>query len=244
MKGFFAALGFLTIIPVGVCVGGGDSLQKSFRWFPVVGLAIGVGLAVAHYGLTMVLPPAPVAALIAVFMSAVSGGLHIDGLADTADGLLSGAPRERVVEIMKDSRSGAMAVFAVASVLIIKTAALFSLKEDYAVAAILLTPLAGRIAIYNAMVSVPYVSSSSGLGHAFGVGGLRDKVASVAILLAAGFIGAGIAGILWAVSLYAVWGIFSSWLVKRIGGMTGDNYGALCEITETASLISLLVFCK
>jgi adenosylcobinamide-GDP ribazoletransferase len=244
MKGFLAALGFLTIIPAGVDVSGGKSLQKSFRWFPAVGLAIGVGLALAHYGLTVALPPALVAALIAVLMSAVSGGLHIDGLADTADGLLSGAPRERVIEIMKDSRSGAMAVFAVASVLIVKTAALFSLKADYAVAAILLAPLAGRIAIYNAMVSVPYVSSAGGLGHAFGVGGLRDKIAAVTILLVAGFVGAGIAGILWAVSLYAVWAIFCAWLVKRIGGMTGDNYGALCEITETASLLLFLVFCK
>jgi adenosylcobinamide-GDP ribazoletransferase len=244
MKGFFAALGFLTIIPAGVGVGGGESLQKSFRWFPAVGLLIGCGLALAHYGLTMALPPAPVAALIAVLMSAVSGGLHIDGLADTADGLLSGASRERVIEIMKDSRSGAMAVFAVASVLIIKSAAIFSLKADWAVAAILLSPLAGRVAIYNAMVSVPYVAGAGGLGHAFGTGGLWDKIASATILLASGFIGAGIAGIWWAVSLYAVWAIFSAWLVKRIGGMTGDNYGALCEITETASLLCFLVFCK
>jgi adenosylcobinamide-GDP ribazoletransferase len=242
MKGFFAALGFLTIIPAGI--GGGDSLQKSFRWFPAVGLAIGVGLALAYYGLALALPPAAVAAIIAVLMSAVSGGLHIDGLADTADGLLSGAPRERVIEIMKDSRSGAMAVFAVASVLIIKTSALFSLKSDWATAAILLTPLAGRTAIYNAMVSVPYVSSSGGLGHAFGGGGMWDKVAAVTILFAAGFVGAGIAGIWWAVSLYAVWAIFSAWLVRRIGGMTGDNYGALCEITETASLLFFLAFCK
>lgn len=244
MKGFLAAMGFLTIIPAGVGVGGGDSLQKSFRWFPAVGLAIGVGLALAHYGLNLALPPAPVAALIAVLMSAVSGGLHIDGLADTADGLLSGAPRERVIEIMKDSRSGAMAVFAVASVLIIKTAAIFSLRGDCAAAAILLSPLAGRTAIYNAMVSVPYVSGSGGLGHAFGTGGLWDKVAAVTILFAAGFIGAGISGIWWAISLYALWAIFSAWLVRRIGGMTGDNYGALCEITETASLLFFLAFSK
>lgn len=244
MKGFFAAMGFLTIIPVGAGMGGGGSLQNGFRWFPAVGLAIGVGLALAHYGLTLALPPAPVAALIAVLMSAVSGGLHIDGLADTADGLLSGAPRERVIEIMKDSRSGAMAVFAVSSALIIKTTAIFSLTADWAVVAILLTPVAGRVAIYNAMVSVPYVSGSGGLGHAFGSGGWRDKVASATILLAVGFVGAGMSGILWAVSLYALWGIFSAWLVKRIGGMTGDNYGALCEITETVSLLFFAGVCR
>lgn len=244
MKGFFAALGFLTIIPAGVGVGDGDNLQKSFRWFPAVGLLIGVGLALAHYGLNLALPPAPVAALIAVLMSAVSGGLHIDGLADTADGLLSGAPRERMIEIMKDSRSGAMAVFAVTSVLIIKTTAISSLMADWAATAILLSPLAGRIAIYNAMVSVPYVSGSGGLGHVFGGGGLWDKVAAVTILLAVGFIGAGISGILWALSLYAVCAIFSGWLVRRIGGMTGDNYGALCEITETASLLFFAALSK
>jgi adenosylcobinamide-GDP ribazoletransferase len=244
MKGLFAAIGFLTIIPVGVGDGGGESLQKSFRWFPAVGLLIGGGLALAYYGLTMALPPTVVAAIIAVLMSAVSGGLHIDGLADTADGLLSGAPRERVIEIMKDSRSGAMAVFAVASVLIIKTAAIFSLKGDFAVVAILLAPLAGRTAMYSAMVCAPYVSGSGGLGHAFGGGAIWDKVAAVTILLAAGFIGAGVSGILWAVSLYALWAIFSAWLARRIGGMTGDNYGALCETTETASLIFFLAFCQ
>ncbi|MBF0291730.1 MAG: adenosylcobinamide-GDP ribazoletransferase [Nitrospinae bacterium] len=244
MKGFFAALGFLTIIPAGVNAGDSESLRKSFRWFPAVGLLIGVGLASAYYALNLALPPAPVAALIVVLMSAVSGGLHIDGLADTADGLLSGAPRERVIEIMKDSRSGAMAIFAVASVLIVKTTAITSLTAEWATTAILLAPLAGRIAIYNAMLCVPYVSGSGGLGHAFGAGGRRDKVASATILLAAGFIGAGISGILWAVSLYALWAIFSAWLVKRIGGMTGDNYGALCEITETASLLFFAGVCR
>jgi hypothetical protein len=114
---FFAALRFLTVLPVPGCwCGGEEALKRSVPFFAVVGLCIGGLAAGMDAAFIRILPPLPVAVLVVIFLMAASGGLHVDGLADTADGFFSSRSRERMLEIMQDSRTGPMGTAAVACV--------------------------------------------------------------------------------------------------------------------------------
>ncbi|MBI4667153.1 MAG: adenosylcobinamide-GDP ribazoletransferase [Nitrospinae bacterium] len=239
MKAFFESLEFLTVIPIPSSLRGGEGgLGRLAPWFPLTGLFIGLMAVALNYGATSFLPLLPSVAITVLFLSWISGGLHMDGLSDTADGFLSGAGRERIVEIMKDSRAGAMGVFAVASVVLLKTCALASVAPAHGAVAVLLTPVAGRCAMLYAVATQPYVSGPGGLGHALNAGyGKSRALWAVAALAVAGLAGVGLWGLSWAVTVLVVVLLFARWCAKKIGGMTGDNYGALCEISETVSLL-------
>ncbi|MBI5815033.1 MAG: adenosylcobinamide-GDP ribazoletransferase [Nitrospinae bacterium] len=241
MKRFMAALAFLTALPVPESLRGETKYMAGCAiHFPAVGLLIGVLLIGINYGAIHLFAPLPAAVITAIAMSWVSGGLHMDGLADTADGFLSGAARERIFEIMKDSRTGAMGVFAVASVVALKSASIASLKPDVTCAALILTPFAGRIAMLAAISIYPYVSGANGLGNVFAPGvNTRGSVLWWAIMAAAGAVMAGITGIAWVIGVTFTFFAFGAYCRRKIGGMTGDTYGALCEMTETVSLLLL-----
>src|SRR5208283_4809952 len=121
MRRFLAAMRFLTVIPFPGNWGADESsLAGSTVFFPVVGLLIGLGAAAVAACAARWLPAGPAAGLVIVALLAVSGGLHMDGLSDSADGLLSARPRERALEIMRDSHVGAMGVIAIVCVLLLK----------------------------------------------------------------------------------------------------------------------------
>ena len=132
------AVTFLTGIPLRV---EGDvspaDLWRSMGWYPLVGLALGTAAWGVYAGLLELLPSLVVAVLVVLLLEAVTRGLHMDGLMDTADGLLSGAPRERALEIMKDSNVGAMGVVAALLILMLKVAALGALARADAAAPLL-----------------------------------------------------------------------------------------------------------
>jgi adenosylcobinamide-GDP ribazoletransferase len=204
MKAFMAAIQFLTLFPVS-CNCARRDLGRSTFFFPLVGLLLGGVMVLVNRALSAVFPPAPVIVLIVIAMLAVSGGLHMDGLADTADGFFSARPRERILEIMKDSRTGAMGVMAIVSVFCLKIAALLSVPTGLRGSTLLLMPLAGRCALVIAMAALPYARSGDGLGRA----------------------GLGAAGCVVALTL-----VFSFWCRGKIGGFTGDTLGAACELAE------------
>ena len=133
------AVTFLTAVrlPAGGAVAEPDDLWASMAWYPLVGLGLGAagwaGYALLLYGLT----PLVAAALVVIALELATRLLHLDGLMDTADGFFSGAPRERALEIMKDSRVGAMGVFAAIAVVVVKVSALASLGRADAALALL-----------------------------------------------------------------------------------------------------------
>lgn len=241
MKALLAAIRFLTILPVPGAWGCAESdLARSVPWFPVVGLILGAVCAAAAWGMTLCMPPLLGAALLVLVMLAVSGCLHMDGAADTADAFLSARRRERMLEIMKDSHVGTMGVVAVAGVLLVKFAALSSLwaSRPAAVVAVAgLMPLAGRAALVLNMACLPYVRDT-GLAKVF-----YHKSHSVAaawavlVLLAAGYLLLDAAGAAMSAASAVVSLAFAAYVYRKIGGATGDTLGAACELAETAPAV-------
>ncbi len=145
MKPLLAAIRFLTIVPVpGVWGTAEQDLARSVPWFPAIGLLLGGAAAGLAWALSAA-PPMLAAAVLVVVLLSFSGCLHMDGLADTADGFLSSRPRERILEIMKDSHIGAMGVIAIVCLLLVKFAALAALPAGMLWPTVLLMPLAGRL---------------------------------------------------------------------------------------------------
>lgn len=242
MRSLLAALRFLTVFPIpGSCGSAEDDLARSVAWFPLVGLFLGALAAGLAMGLSLVAPPLVCAGTMVVVLVGFSGGLHLDGLSDTADGLLSSRPREQMLEIMKDSHVGAMGAMAIAGTLLVKFAAMASAPDGTLWLAALMMPLAGRCAIVVQLALLPYA-------RAGGLAGIfyrhRPKLAAVwaAVLFAA--VAWGVLGwrgvTAWAASLGAAV-VFSFYVDRKIGGATGDTLGAVCEIVEVVPALVLVL---
>ena len=234
MKSFFAAIRFLTIVPVPERWCGGEAeLRRSLVFFPVVGLLIGLLAAGAAWYGARLLPPAPLAVLLVILYLAVSGGLHMDGLADTADGFFSSRPRDRVLEIMHDSRSGPMAIIAIVCLLLLKVTALASFPAAPPAWVLILIPVAGRCEMVIQLSSLPYARSSGGLATAFCQPQRRWPATwAIGFLALAAWFLARQTGLAAAALTLGITTIFSIWCYRKIGGFTGDTLGASCEIAE------------
>ncbi len=235
MKGFLAAVSFLTILPVSRWRKASETdLASGVPWFPVIGLAIGISAALIYTALRFVLPVLPSAVLVTLFLIAASGGLHMDGLADTADGFFSARKRERILEIMRDSRIGTMGVLAVAGVLLLKIALLISTAPDLLWRVFLFMPLAGRTSLLVQMALLSYARGESGGGSAtaFSRPGAPAALGGAALLLLSGSLAAGWTGLLSGVASLLAAALFCIYVRKKIGGYTGDTLGAGCELVE------------
>lgn len=243
MKSLFAAFRFLTVIPLPGSLGGTEvDLERSVYLFPVVGIILGALLSALDAALAAILPVLPASAILVLVLAALTGGLHLDGLADTADGFMSSRPREQILEIMKDSRTGPMGVTAIASVLIMKILLLASVTGLFRPAMIVLMPVAGRSAMVMIMGVLPYVRPEGGLGRLF----MRHRspmrtLWGILFVLAAGWAAAGMLGI--AAGLASAAGAFlvGFYIHRKIRGLTGDTLGAACEIVETIPLLTAVV---
>jgi adenosylcobinamide-GDP ribazoletransferase len=237
MKPFFAALRFLTPVPVpGAWAGGERDLARGAYFFPIVGLLTGGVAAAACFGVDQVLPPLPAAALLVCLLIAASRGLHMDGLADTADGMFSSRPREQILTIMRDSRTGAMGVVAVVCVVVAKVALFAAIAPEGARWKIaLLMPLAGRCALVLNMALFRYAHEDGGLATVFSSGRAgRWLLGSVAlvVLVAAGWLVAGTEGLVAAAASAGAGVAVGLYCRRRIGGYTGDTLGATSELVE------------
>ena len=199
MKSLVAALRLLTIAPIpGVWGSAEEDLARSLPWFPIVGLGLGMAAAGLAWSMAWVAPPLVSAAVLVVVLAGFSGCLHLDGLADTADGLLSSRPRERQLEIMRDSHVGAMGVIAIVGVWLLKFAALASVMPRHLWATALLMSLAGRCAIVVQMAILPY-ARTTGLASVF-----YRRPRRLAAVWATGFLAAVAWGVLGPLGL-VVW---------------------------------------
>ncbi len=236
MKAFFAAVRFLTVLPVPQALAGGnEDLEQGAAYFPVVGLLIGILAWGAASLLSGFFPDMLTCAMVVMLLVLASGGLHMDGLADTMDGFLSSRPRDRVLEIMRDSRIGTMGVLAVVGIILLKLTALLSVPEPARRGVILLMPLAGRCSLLVSMAALSYVREEGGLGTVFNQdhGALiRGAILGAGLLLLTSTVVCGLMGLVTAgVSLAAALA-FCAYSHRKIGGYTGDTLGAGCEVVE------------
>ena len=241
MTPLLIALQFLTRLPIRLAgMPTPRQMGRSLLWFPLVGLLIGL-LLVAARGLLGDTPALLQAALLLTFWVALSGGLHLDGLADSADAWAGGfGDRERTLTIMRDPRSGPIAVVVLVLLLLLKFVALATLLDTGAAfSALLLAPLLGRGALLALFLVTPYVRPG-GLGQAMADNlprtiGWRVLIASALFCLLLG----GRAGLLAiAAALGAFW-LLRRLMCQRLGGTTGDTAGALLETLECVVLLVL-----
>jgi adenosylcobinamide-GDP ribazoletransferase len=194
---------------------------------------IGLAAAAIAWGACYIFPSFLASVVVVIVLLSASGGFHLDGLSDTADGFLSSRPRERILDIMKDSHIGAMGAIAIFCILILKIAALAALPPGQVWRAALLMPIVGRCAMVLALAALPYARPEGGLGTIFsqrrnpallGWAGLFLAAACVVVL--------GWAGLVTAVTALAATAVFCWYSFHRIGGATGDVFGATCELME------------
>lgn len=240
---FAAAWRFLTVVPLPFSRAGGDELdclRRSPPLFPLVGLALGCIAALVCLVLSFLFPHPVLAVLSVALLTALSGGLHLDGLADSADALSSPVhDREKALAIMKDSRIGTHGALALAVVLMLKFSCFLSIPPCWLPLILLVAPVCGRAAMLFPMVMLPY-ARERGLGGLFDI---KDKGkllfyaclwTGVSLAVLFGLRGGALGFVLWLV-LTLGWVLY---LRRRLGGATGDSYGAACELGETAACLT------
>lgn len=242
MLPFWIALQFLSSLPVRLAgMPGPAALGRSLLWYPAVGLLFGLILAWLQWLLGAVAPMLQAALLLGAWVL-LSGALHLDGLADSADAWLGGfGDRARTLEIMKDPRSGPLAVVTLIVVLLLKFSALLVLVERGQGALLVAVPVIGRTAVLGLFLSTPYVRPG-GLGQALADHLPRPAGRWVVGLTALALWGGFGDPLLWMLGMAAV--VFYSvrrMLLRRLGGTTGDTAGALLELVEVAALLAVAV---
>jgi adenosylcobinamide-GDP ribazoletransferase len=237
VKPLVAAFAFLTRLPVWRGPLLDVELGRSVSFFPLVGLVLGFALTGLTAALGGVMAPWLVGALLAALLAALTGGLHLDGLADVFDALGGGRrDRVRMLEIMRDSRIGAHGATALVLLLIAKVAALAQAAERRDLLALLAFPTVARWLAAVLIVLFPY-ARAEGLGRAFNGEAGRVQVAAATAIAAVTLAVLGPALILPALGTAAVVLAFGFWLYRRLGGLTGDVYGAAIELGEVVMLI-------
>lgn len=241
MRLFLIAFQFLTIVPLPFTVRcEEEDLGRSMTFFPLVGLAIGALLAGADSLLAPFLPRGVADLMLVVLLSVVTGALHLDGLSDVCDGLAARGSRERFLDVMKDSRVGAVGAVALVLALGLKYQALLVVPIQYKREVLLFFPLVARFAQVQMTVGAKR-ARADGLGCAFiGGAGVTQFVLSYAFTLAAAYWLLGLNGIYCLLFLYPLtWGI-KSWSHEKLGGITGDVIGCASELNEIFCLLFLL----
>ena len=234
--GFWIAIAFLTIIPMPFKKEPKErEIASSLVFFPIVALLIGLLLFLANWGLGEVFSPVVTAAFTLLVWILISGAMHLDGLADSCDGL-AGNTAEKRLEIMKDSHTGAFGVVGISLLLLVKFAAIVSLS-GWEWEALVLAPVFGTWAMVLAITVFPY-ARKNGVGQAFKQGATIFKLLIATIItLAAAALLAGWWGVVIMAITCLVTVLVGVFFKSRLGGLTGDTYGAIKEVSEAIVLI-------
>jgi len=237
MSSFLVALQILTIFPT-------PSPKKmelrfigeGIRYFSLIGLALGCLLAAVAFLGSKVLPDIVVKAFLPCFLALLAGGSHLDGLMDTADGLGSRRDKERMLEIMKDSRVGAFGVIAACSIFLLKFTLLLSLPYKLQYMLLILMPAWGRWAFACGACLFPY-ARPDGLGKPFAqYSGWKEFFLTTSVAALATLLLFPSKGIFLALGVIGAILLLNSYISSKLDGLTGDTYGFACEIAEVVFL--------
>ncbi|MCP4809483.1 MAG: adenosylcobinamide-GDP ribazoletransferase [Proteobacteria bacterium] len=233
MRSLFTALILLTRVPVRVSGELTDTdLRESLTWFPLVGVLVGLLEGLVVWALLDHLPALVVGALAVAASVLVTGAFHEDALADVADGFGGGATKERVLEIMRDSRLGTYGVIALVLAVLVRVACLPELS---------LVPIVLAHALSRSMLPVLLTSGRAAREDGF-VASLVGTVpaaamVSVVVTLVATIVLLGLPGMVAVVSVFAVAGLVQARSARRIRGLTGDVLGAAQQLALLAVLL-------
>lgn len=248
MKAFFIGLQFLTRIHlVSQTVWTEEDFGKSVRYFPLVGAVLGMiygGTAfimfnlLPHFG---VFTPHYFGVAILLAMTVIlTGGIHCDGFMDTVDGIFSGRPRDRMLEIMKDSRVGSFGVVVFVLLILIQYATILDINSHQLYKILFIMPIIGRLMMTSVIALCPY-ARNEGMGKAFAAYASKKMLLAVTAYTIILLIPVGMMGLvaLTAAVLFTLY--FSRYVTRLLGGLTGDVYGAVCVLSETMVLVAGLL---
>ena len=238
MKSFLVGLQFLTRLHFSTQTEWQEKdFGESVKWFPVIGWIVGIFLCLIYLLMKPLNTPILTGFFLVIAELFITGGTLADGLMDSSDGLFSGRSKERILEIMKDSLVGSFGILSILILVLLKTFSLASAMEGNMYLILAAMPIIGRLNLVFSVCEYPY-ARPYGFGKAFAT--YHSDYAVIFALITAvlpffyfGFdylilLGSGIL-----IGLY-----LNRWIVKKIGGTTGDTYGFVTEITE--ALIALL----
>jgi adenosylcobinamide-GDP ribazoletransferase len=215
-----------------------SELGLAVGYFPLIGAGLGVVLAVAAALLGRVFSPGVAAALLLVLWVLITGALHLDGFLDTCDGLFGGLTPDDRLRIMRDERVGGYALAGAILLLLVKYTSLVALAGH--APALILAPVLGRWAMSAGVVLFPYVRPQ-GLGRDMKDNAHRGQlVMATLVAVAVTWLAAALGGLaVFLLAALATLGL-ARYVMQRIPGLTGDIYGALCEIVETLTLLAFV----
>ncbi|MEE1312655.1 MAG: adenosylcobinamide-GDP ribazoletransferase [Lachnospiraceae bacterium] len=245
LKGFRLTLGFLTRIPVRIDwdVKEGE-LEKGIIYFPVVGIVLGVFCAMVYSCAHRVFPMEIAILFGMLTLVFLTGAFHVDGLADTADGIYSARSREQILEIMKDSRVGTNGVIAILFDFTFRYGGLWMAGHFFnrpLWLVFLLLPVAGKM-VQGIVGYKAVYARKEGLGLFIGtLDGMRTFICSLLgnFILTVGF---GLYGFLASLAVFLLIFLFRKYIERILGGLTGDIMGAANEVAEIGFLLFLFFF--
>ena len=242
MTRFFLAWQFLTVLPGWRFKGEADPrlLGPSMACYPLIGLLLGLFLWISFWFLIWVFPKSLADGLLLLLLVLLTGALHLDGLADTLDGLAHGKTPEERMQIMKDHRVGAFGVIGLILILGIKFLALNSLSGQTAIQGLVAALALSRYSMVQVLYRSPYARKEGGLGLAFKetltkkdwvLAGIFSLAISLLFLRMQGFL-------LWGLTVLSAF-LLEKFFVRKMGGVTGDILGAGNELNETLILVAI-----
>jgi len=237
MKRFLIALQFLTILPVRIkTVIKKEDFGASLLYFPLVGFLIGLLLSLSVF-LFSFLPGLIKGAIILIISAIITGGIHLDGFADTCDGFYGNKPKEKILEVMRDSRIGVMGAISIFSLLLLKFGIIASLPDTVLWKALIEMTVFARWSQALACSISGYARSEGKAGYFIGYARKKDVFIGSIFTLGVFLLLMQLKGlILFFLSLLSAL-LFLSYIRKKIGGMTGDTIGAVNEFSEAIILL-------
>lgn len=247
MRSFLIGLQFLTRISiVRQEVWTEEDFGASVRWFPLIGAVLGLiyggaaglfFLLLPSYGI--MLPTHVCTALLLLLTILLTGGLFCDGFMDTMDGIFSGRPRDRMLEIMKDSRVGSNGIMAFTALIVMEWAVLLDIRPELIPTALFIMPIISRLVVVIAITRFPY-ARPTGMGKAFATYAGKHALSFALLCTLILTLPLG-----WSATLALAAGLlfglcFNRYVTGILGGVTGDTYGAAAVLTELVVLLTML----
>lgn len=252
MKGLILLFRFMTRLPIGFDPKfDSDELGKGMRFFPVVGMVIGLVLFAAFWLLGYIIySPMVMAVLLVIIEVVLTGGLHLDGLADTFDGIFSYRSKQKMLDIMKDSRLGTNGGLVLILYFFLKVALLVEASNSSPMPImLLLSPVIARLNSVVNCGSAPY-ARATGMGKTF-VDHTDGLAVLIATIITAIFVGGAAYlfaipyEILIVIPVVMILGyLFAKLMTRKIGGITGDTLGAVVEISEIIAMLGMYILAR
>jgi adenosylcobinamide-GDP ribazoletransferase len=242
MTSFLLALQFLTILPLKIKDFNEKRIVVAMIFFPFVGLLLGALLALINMLLVILhLPASVISIILVVALIVITGGMHLDGLADTADAFLSGKPKEEMLKIMRDSHIGVMGVLSLISVILLKVGLFYSVGTSLKVSALILMCILSRWSALWMMFLFPY-ARGEGKARVF-MEGMSARILILSTITAVffAFLSWQIKGILTLLIIAGCTYLWGKIIGRKIKGITGDTLGAGIELSEIVTLFAVCI---